>query len=337
MTSSCLSERIRHKQWLPNIHSVMPYDDDMLDLNRLRILRAVVASGSVSETARRLGYRPSTVSQHLHTLEKEVGFTLVERVGRGIVPTPAAVALATASADALAAMAHLTATVRDLREGSVASLTIGSFASAAYAWMPSVARTLRQEFPGLTLELTIVDMPEGADGTVDLEVRSEFDTDTARTPPGYRRTLIGSDDYLVALPPDHELADRDVIPLADLGGYDWVEYDFRDDISTEIIKHACSSAGITPRHVARAEDHVTGLAFVAAGIGLALVPALVASWSGFDVRYVRLINPTPQRRIVALMKDSLRTNQAARRTVELLADLGAELADIDPSDFPVRW
>jgi len=50
----------------------------MLDLNRLRILRAVIATGSVSETARRLGYRPSTVSQHLHTLEKEVGFALVE-------------------------------------------------------------------------------------------------------------------------------------------------------------------------------------------------------------------------------------------------------------------
>ncbi len=315
----------------------MPYDETMLDLNRLRILRAVIACGSVSETARRLGYRPSTVSQHLHTLEKEVGFALVERVGRGIVPTPAAVDLAAASADALAAMAQLSATVRELREGTVASLTIGSFASAAYAWMPSVTRTLRQEFPGLTLELTIMDVPEGADGTVDLEVRSEFPSDTSRVPPGYRRTIIGVDDYLVALPPDHPLADRDVISLSELSGHDWVEYDFRDDISTEIIKHACSSAGIAPRHVARAEDHVTGLAFVAAGIGLALVPALVASWSGFDVRYVKLVNPTPQRRIVALMKDSVRTNPAARRTVDLLVDLGSELTDLDPLDFPARW
>ena len=315
----------------------MPYDLYVLDLNRLRILRAVIASGSVSESARRLGYRPSTVSQHLHTLEKEVGFALVERVGRGIVPTPAAIELAAASGDALAAMAKLNTTAHDLREGTVARLTIGSFASAAYAWMPSVTRTLRHEFPGLTLELTIVDVPEGADGTGDLEVRSEFPSDTPRVPPGYRRTIIGVDDYLVALPPDHMLADRDVISLTELSGQDWVEYDFRDDISTEIIKHACSSAGFTPRHVARAEDHVTGLAFVAAGIGLALVPALVASWSGFDVRYVRLINPTPQRRIVALLKDTVRTNPAARRTVELLVALGSELTDLDPADFPARW
>jgi len=100
----------------------MPYDLYVLDLNRLRILRAVIASGSVSESARRLGYRPSTVSQHLHTLEKEVGFALVERVGRGIVPTPAAIELAAASGDALAAMAKLNTTAHDLREGTVARL-----------------------------------------------------------------------------------------------------------------------------------------------------------------------------------------------------------------------
>lgn len=309
----------------------------MLDLNRLRILRAVVASRSVSETARRLGYRPSTVSQHLHTLEKEVGFPLIERVGRGIVPTASAVELAAASGDVLAAMAQLSATTRDLREGSVSRLVIGSFASAAYAWMPAITRRLRQEFPDLTLELTIFEAPAGADGTVDLEVRSEYPYETPRVPAGYRRRIIGVDDYVVALPPEHPLAERETIYLAELGNEDWIEYDFRDDISTEIIKNAHGAAGISPRHVARAEDHVTGLAFVAAGIGIAVVPALVASWSGFDVRYVPLLNPTPQRRIVALSRDTIRTSPAARRTVDLLAEYGSMLADLKPSEFPVRW
>jgi DNA-binding transcriptional LysR family regulator len=84
----------------------------MLDLNRLRILRAVVASGSVNDTARRLGLTPSTVSQHVHTLEREVGFALVERVGRGIQATPAATELAKASAGALHAVADLEVLVR---------------------------------------------------------------------------------------------------------------------------------------------------------------------------------------------------------------------------------
>jgi hypothetical protein len=40
---------------------------------------------------------------------------------------------------------------------------------------------------------------------------------------------------------------------------------------------------------------------------------------------------------VALLKDTVRTNPAARRTVELLVALGSELTDLDPADFPARW
>lgn len=97
----------RDKLIFPNNHSVLPYDSSMLDLNRLRVLRAVVASGSVTETAHRLGFTPSTVSQHIHTLEREVGFPLIERVGRGIRPTAAGIELANASGEALDAMVEL--------------------------------------------------------------------------------------------------------------------------------------------------------------------------------------------------------------------------------------
>ena len=148
---------VRNKLTLPNDRTEMPYNRWMLDLNRLRILTAVVASRSVNETARRLGYTPSTVSQHIHTLEAEVGFRLVDRVGRGIEPTPAAVELARASVEALDAMTRLSARARELRDGVGDKLTLRTFASAAYTWMPPVARRLRQELTGLTLELSIID------------------------------------------------------------------------------------------------------------------------------------------------------------------------------------
>lgn len=302
----------------------------MLDLKRLRILRAVVASGSVNETARRLGYTPSTVSQHIHTLEREVGFPLVDRLGRGIVPTPAAIELAAASGEVLAAMSELDAKARDLREGATGKLTIRTFASAAYTWMPSVARTLRQEFPGLTLELSIneTDTADMA-GQADVEVHTELPHDVPRVPPSYRRIELGTDDFLVALPTDHPLVEAGTIDLAEFSSDDWVQYDFRDEIATRLAAHACAVAGFAPRYVARAQDHVTGLAFVAAGVGIALVPELAVGWSGFDVAYVRLCNPTPQRRIVALLRDSARTNPAAERTVQLLAGLGLQLGELE--------
>ena len=62
----------------------------MLDVQRLRVFRAVVASGSVQAAADHLGYTPSAVSQQLTALQRETGLVLFEKAGRGIAPTPAA-------------------------------------------------------------------------------------------------------------------------------------------------------------------------------------------------------------------------------------------------------
>ncbi len=313
---------IRNKLTVPNSHSVMPYDLCVLDLNRLRILRAVVASGSVNETARRLGYTPSTVSQHVHTLEREVGFLLVQRVGRGIMPTAAAVDLAAASGDVLHAAGRLDALVRDQRDGATDRLTLRTFASAAYTWMPTIARALRHEFPELTLELSISesDAAEQA-GEADIEVHTELPYAPAMAIDGYRRIELAVDDFVLALPSDHPLVGSGPIDLAEFAEDDWVQYDFRDEIATGLSAHACAEAGFTPRYVARAQDHVTGLAFVAAGVGIALIPELATDWSAFDVDFVRPRNPTPQRRIVVLVRNVISSNPAAARLVELLIEL----------------
>ena len=56
----------------------------MWDLNRLRVWRAVAATGSVVAAAKSLNYTPATVSQHITTLQKAVGAPLYQRSGRGI-------------------------------------------------------------------------------------------------------------------------------------------------------------------------------------------------------------------------------------------------------------
>ena len=56
----------------------------MQNLHRLRVWRAVVASGSVQQAARNLGNSPATVSQHIIALQREVAAPLYRRDGRGI-------------------------------------------------------------------------------------------------------------------------------------------------------------------------------------------------------------------------------------------------------------
>lgn len=59
----------------------------MLDTHRLTVLRPVVATGSISGAAARLGYTKSSISQQLASLQQQTGLVLVEKDGRGIRPT----------------------------------------------------------------------------------------------------------------------------------------------------------------------------------------------------------------------------------------------------------
>jgi DNA-binding transcriptional LysR family regulator len=66
----------------------------MLDVARLRVLDAVARNGSVTAAAQELNYSQSSVSHHLGRLEAETGAQPLQRVGRGIRPTPAGELLA---------------------------------------------------------------------------------------------------------------------------------------------------------------------------------------------------------------------------------------------------
>src|SRR5690625_1381059 len=79
----------------------------MWDLNRLRIWRAVVATGSVVAAAKNLNYTPATISQHITTLQKSVGAPLYHRSGRGIEITEFGKRLAEDSGEVFASVAEL--------------------------------------------------------------------------------------------------------------------------------------------------------------------------------------------------------------------------------------
>src|SRR3954462_10795195 len=72
----------------------------MLDLHRLRLLHELQARGTIAAVADALQFTPSAVSQQLAVLERETGPPLLERAGRGVRLTDAALVLAE-PADAL--------------------------------------------------------------------------------------------------------------------------------------------------------------------------------------------------------------------------------------------
>ncbi len=125
-----------------------------------RSFAAVVAEGSLSAAARRIGYSQPTLGRHIETLEQQLGVLLFDRTLQGLKPTPTALRLyePVAAAETALAEAALVA------EGATATLegTVRITASTVVSHyiLPPLLRDMRRAWPAIALELVPSDSAE---------------------------------------------------------------------------------------------------------------------------------------------------------------------------------
>src|ERR1700759_1687804 len=132
----------------------------MLDIRRLRMLHEFAARGSIARTAEALGYTPSAVSQQLAVLEKEAGTALLDRTARSAGLTDAGRRLAGHAERILAMVEAAEADLSAHAAQPSGRVVVTAFPSAAVAFAPALARSLRQH-QQLSLLLREADPAEG--------------------------------------------------------------------------------------------------------------------------------------------------------------------------------
>ncbi|MEU0278386.1 LysR family transcriptional regulator [Streptomyces sp. NPDC088147] len=275
----------------------------MLDMRRMQLLRAVVTSGSVTAAARNLGYTPSAVSQQMATLEKEAGITLLERSGRGVRPTDAGRLLTEYAALIGRQVAEAETALADLRAGRTGRVVVRYFATVGATLLAPALAELRGEHPGIQVDLRLTGsddpLPEVREGRADvaLVVRPRGGAFVD----GVRFVHLLDDTYRAVLPKGHRLASKRVLDLSDLAEEPWVASEWPGPCLDAILT-ACGAAGFSPDFVVESEDYATAQGFVAAGLGVSLVPVtgLAGHHPAVVVRKVR--NPEPVRAIYAAVR-----------------------------------
>ncbi len=285
----------------------------MMDLQRLRIYRAVVAAGSIQGAAANLGYTPSAVSQQVAALSRETGLALIGKAGRGIEPTDAGLELVAAAERLFGELAEVEARVSDLREGRAGSLSMAYFTSAAMAWIPGIVRRVLAEHPRLRLDLRVLEMPTGEGEHVDVEVL--VGSRDFAAPPGFRSHHLLDEPYVAVLPQNHPLAGRDEVDLAELADERWIAHDSEESWCVINLHRAAVSAGFSPPYSVRTANHPTAIAFVAAGIGIAVMPRLCTIDLPAGVAGVTVTNPTPTRSIHLMVRRAVESFPAVQLVV----------------------
>ncbi|HJE90156.1 MAG TPA: LysR family transcriptional regulator [Dietzia timorensis] len=295
----------------------------MIDLHRLRVFRAVVAAGSISAASESLGYTKSAISQQLNAFARETGLTLFVRSGRGLSLTGAGKELFDASRTLVREHAALETLVDSLNEGRRSPLVLGTFASAGEALLPQVLAELSSEYTDPPVNVVLSDIAPPATRP-DVDLRVEVPGQETPVPHGYTRVEITTDPYVAVLPPAHRLADRPAIRLGELKDEKWIRDDVAESPCSVIAAMAWHAAGFAPTSVIQAADHHSAIAFVAAGLGVCIMPRLAAKSAAQGVRIVEVQAPTPRRTIVAHLHDSVNQHPLASALITRITNKLAE-------------
>ena len=150
----------------------------MLDLQRLRLLRELHLRGTIAAVAEALRFTPSAVSQQLAVLERETGVTLLERAGRGVRLTDAALVLVEHASELLERAARAEADLAAAAGTVAGRARIAAFQSAALRIALPAMKELAHDAPRLRCELIEAEpeqaLPALALGDLDLVLGDEW-------------------------------------------------------------------------------------------------------------------------------------------------------------------
>jgi len=297
----------------------------MLDLNRLRVLREVGRHGSFSSAAAAMAYTQPAISRQIATLEREIGATLVDRNPRGVRLTDAGEALVAHIDAILARLEDAEAEVRAIGELRGGRLRMSAFPTVAATIAPLAIAAFRRAYPDVTLTLTMAEpadaLPRLACGELDI-VLSIDEMDSGLNA-GVDRLRLFDDPMYIAIPITHPLAGRRAVSLSDFRDEEWMLGTSGSCPDARLFSTACRAAGFEPHVTFENDDYPAIAGFVAAGVGIAMIPDLAATSIRGDI-VLRSLGPGgPVRHIVAATKAGGYRSPATQAMVDTLVEVSA--------------
>lgn len=260
-----------------------------VELRHLRYFRAVAEELHFGRAAQRLLIAQPPLSQQVRQLERELGVTLLIRSTRNVELTPAGRAYLKRAVKILDAVDDAGDLARRIADGTTGRLVIGCVGSATYSVLPQLVRALGSVLPDVDVRvrgemLAPAQLEALATGDIDLAL--------LRPPvvhPDLSTSVVRNDPLLVALPAEHRLTTRKYLRVDDLRDEEFVAHagGGRSVMGTLLVR-LCAEAGFTPRVRHEVEETSTLVTLVAAGLGVAVVPAPTSALDVAGVAYLPL-------------------------------------------------
>jgi DNA-binding transcriptional LysR family regulator len=249
-----------------------------MELHHLQAFLAVADELHFGRAADRLHIAQPPLSRAIQQLERELGARLFDRTTRSVQLTAAGKALVGPARDIFAGCRVAEAAVRAAGVGETGMIRVGYAGPSSHTLIGKLVQAVRAEHPGIEFDLRSVTYGHAGlalvlDGAMDLTI-----TRWSTQLPGICSRIVQEEHFVIVVPRQHPLAQRDRVSVAELKDELFVMLPPEPaSIVRDTFTAACHGAGFLPNIVQTAPDSWDVMAMVSAGIGITFtVDAVVA-------------------------------------------------------------
>jgi LysR family transcriptional activator of glutamate synthase operon len=292
-----------------------------MELRQLRYLVALADEQHFTRAAAREHIAQPALSQQIRRLEQEVGLALVERTTRRVTVTEAGQTLVARARRILSEMEAANAEMQALAGVRTGHVMLGTMHTMGPVDVSLALAVFHQRHPAVELTVREESSEELAEMLRDDLLDLAFLSVTERIEShGLGLHQLVSEELVVVLPADHQLAGRGTLHMTELADEQFISYRPGARLR-ELLTFAARHAGFEPQVKLESNESERIKRLVARDMGVAILPRSDAERPGPEVAVATLIEPSLTRDITLACREGRRLAPAAAEFLELSKEL----------------
>ena len=258
-------------------HNAHPPAPTRMDLRRLKYFFAVAEELNIGRAAARLHISQPPLTRQIRALESQLGVELFVRTAKGMELTQAGEIFKEDAGQIRMLVEAAIDRAQRAGEGRLGRLDVAIFGTAIYDTIPKLLEDFRNRLPGVNIVLHTMNKNEQIDALRQRRITVGFNRMMPALP-DIGCELVATETLMAVLPERHPLADLEAVPMRALAELPMVMFPNvgRPNFIDRVIE-LCRHQGFEPRIAQEVGDAVTGIALVARGFGVTLIPQSAAA------------------------------------------------------------